>query len=125
LKSLLTVTAVGEGATGLALLVAPALLLSLLLGGSPDTPAVLVVARVTGAALVALGVACWLARNEQGNRAAIGLVAAMLLYNTVVAVVLIYACLRLGLSGIGLWPTVVLHAVLAVWCVANLRSKSQ
>ena len=32
-------------------------------------------------ALLALGLACWLARNEEQSGAAVGLVAAMLLYN--------------------------------------------
>lgn len=121
MKSLLIVTAAVETATGLVLLALPSLVVSLLLGGSLDTPAALVVARVTGAALLALGVACWLARNDQQSRAATGLIAALLLYNTAAVAVLVYAGIGLGLSGIGLWPAVLLHAALAVWCIACLR----
>jgi hypothetical protein len=123
MKSLLIVTAVGETATGLALLGLPSLVISLLLGGSLDTPAVLVVARATGAATLALGAACWLARNDERSRAVAGLVAALLLYNVAVAAVLSHAGIGLGLSGVGLWPTVVLHAALAIWCVACIRLK--
>jgi len=123
MKNLLTVTAGIEAATGLALLGLPSLVVSLLLGGSLDTPAALVVARVTGAALLSLGVACWLARNDEKSRAAVGVVTAMLMYNVAAVAVLAYAGIGLGLSGIGLWPAVLLHAALAAWCIACLRTK--
>ena len=122
-KFLLTVTAGAEAATGLALLASPSLLASLLLGATLDTPSGLVVARVAGAALLALGTACWLARNDLQSRAAQGLIAALLLYNAAAIAVLVYAALGPGLYGIGLWPAVVLHVALAVWCVACLRMK--
>jgi hypothetical protein len=121
MNTLLIATAAVETATGLALLWLPLLVVSLLLGGSLDTPAALVVARMTGAALLSLGVACWLARNDQQSRAATGLIAALLLYNVAAVSVLVYASIFLGLTGIGLWPAVVLHAALAVWCIARLR----
>lgn len=122
MKHLLITTAAIETAIGLALLVSPSVPAALLLGSALDTPIGLVVARVAGAALLALGVACWLARNDGLSRAARGLLAAMFLYNTATAAVLVHAGLHLHLSGIGLWPTVVLHMVLAVWCIACLRS---
>ena len=118
------VTAVAETATGLALLGLPLLVASLLFGASLDTPAALAVARVTGTALLSLGIACWLARHDGQSRAARGLVAALLLYNTAVTAVLVHAGTGLALFGIGLWPAVVLHVALAVWCAACLRSKN-
>jgi len=121
-KHLFIVTAVIEAATGVALLLSPPLPVSLLLGASLDTPGGLVSGRVAGAALLSLGVACWLARNDEESRAATGLIAAMLLYNTAVAEVLVYAGIGLRLTGIGLWPAVLLHAGLAVWCLACLRT---
>jgi hypothetical protein len=123
MKNLLTVTAGIEAATGLALLGLPSLVVSLLLGGSLDTPAALVVARVTGAALLSLGAACWLARNDAQSRAAVGVVTAMLMYSVAAVAVLAYAGIGLGLSSIGLWPAVLLHAALAAWCIACLRTK--
>lgn len=122
MKSLLIVTAAAETATGLALLGLPSLVVSLLLGGSLDTPAALVVARVTGAALLSLGVACWLARNDENGRGTIGLVNALTLYNVAAVAVFVHAGLGTGLTGIGLWPAVLLHAALAVWCIARLRA---
>ena len=66
---------------------------------------------------------CCLARNDAQSRAAVALIAAMLLYNAAVFAVLIYAGTALGLSGIGLWPAAVLHIVMAIWCGVCLRTE--
>jgi len=124
MRSLLVVTALVEAATGLALAISPSLPVALLLGSSLDAPAALTVARVGGAALLALGVACWLARDDEHSRAAGGLVAAMLLYNIAAVGLLAFAGIGSRLHGVGHWPAVVLHAALAVWCIACFRSKS-
>ena len=123
MNPLLTLTAVIEMGTGLVLVASPPLLAALLLGSSVDAPAALTVGRVAGAALIALGVACWLARHEGRSRAATGLVAAMLLYNLAVVAILASAGIGYGLGGGVLWSAVVLHAAMAVWCIACLRSK--
>jgi hypothetical protein len=117
MSALLMVTALIEAATGLALLLAPSLLVSLLIGTTLDTPSALVLARVAGAALLSLGLVCWLARNDRRSRATRGLILALLLYNTMVAAVLVHAHVALGLSGIALWPAVVVHIAMAGWCV--------
>ena len=122
MRTLLAVTALLEAATGFALAASPSLPVSLLIGSPLDTPPGSVVGRLAGAALLTLGSVCWLARNEQ-RRVTAGLVAAMLFYNVAAATLLAYAHLGLGLSGIGLWPTVVLHSALALWCVACLRAR--
>ena len=120
-KNLLIVTALVETTTGLMLLASPTLVVGLLLGASLEAPAALVVARITGAALLSLGCACWLARDDGANRAGRGLVAAMLLYNCVAIAVLANAGAGARLVGVLTWPTVAAHAALAVWCVACLR----
>jgi hypothetical protein len=119
-KYLLIVTAVGEGGTGLLLLFLPAVLLALLLGEGPAAPEALFVGRVAGAALLAIGVACWLARNEPVSPAQRGLLTGVLIYDAAVAALLSYAGLVLSMVGVALWPAVVLHTALAVWCVECL-----
>ena len=123
MNQLLTLTAVIEVGTGLALVVLPSAAVTLLLGSALDTPAAVTLGRVAGAALLALGVACWLARHDGRSRAATGLVAAMLLYNLAAVSILASAGIGSGLGGVVLWSAVVLHAAMAVWCIACLRSK--
>ena len=118
MKKLLAITAIIEAATGIGLLVVPQLTARLLLGATLDTPAALTVARVAGAALLAISVACWLSR-ENGR----ALVVALLLYNVIVAGLLVYGALALALSGLGLWPAIVLHLAFAFWCMACLASR--
>jgi hypothetical protein len=120
-KSLLAATALIEAATGLALMILPSAVAMLLLGASLDTPAALTVGRVAGAALLALGVACWLARHDEESRSGVGLIVGMLLYNSAAVLILTVAGIGSGLVGIALWPAVVLHAAMAVWCIANVR----
>ena len=113
-------TAIIEAATGLGLIAVPAIVVRLLLGAE-ISGASIPLGRVAGAALLALGVACWLARDDTQSHAARGLVVAMLIYNIPATAILAFAGIGLGLHGVALWPAVVLHAVMGVWCVACLR----
>jgi hypothetical protein len=101
---LLALTAVLELATGLALLIVPSLV-SRLLFGAELTGVSVPVARVTGIALIGLGIACW-----PDWRALCG----MLAYGALVTLYLAYLGVVGEFSGILLWPAVVLHAVLTV-----------
>jgi hypothetical protein len=117
---LLIVTALGEGGTGLALLALPAGVLTLLLGVEQALPELATLARVAGAALLALGIACRPGRPDQRGPSRKGLLIAVLTYDVAAAVILAYAGWFLGLVGLALWPAVVLHAALAAWCVVCL-----
>jgi hypothetical protein len=121
-KKLLIVTALVETSTGLLLLVSPTPVVAFLLGASLDAPAALVVARMDAAALLSLGCVCWLPRTDDPNRAARGLVVAMLRYNGIAVAVLANAGAGAKLVGVLTWPAVALHAALAVWCILCLRS---
>jgi hypothetical protein len=101
MKSLLVVAAVGEAATGVALLLVPSLVGQLLFGAELAGVA-MTMARVAGIALVALGVACWPGPPLAG----------MLTYGAVATIYLAYLGLAGGSTGILLWPAVVVHAVL-------------
>jgi hypothetical protein len=103
MKKLLILTGVAEAATGVALMVAPALVGHLLLGAELAGVSI-VVARVAGIALFALGMGCW------PGPAALG----MLNYSTLATVYLAY--LAIGSEWVGplLWPVVGLHAVITI-----------
>jgi hypothetical protein len=110
-----------ETLAGLALVIVPSTAISILAGQRLAVPAGFVLGRIGGVALLSLGIACWLARNETQNRAAIGLIWALLFYDVSVVLILLSAHFELGLLGIGLWPAVALHSGLAVWSSLRLR----
>lgn len=99
----------------------PSALVKLLLGVPLEAPVAALLGRLAGAALLALGIACWLARADAASRAARGVVAAMLLYNLVAVAVFLFAGLGSKLVGLALWPATILHAVMAGWCLVSLR----
>ena len=84
---LFALTAAIEAATGLALIAAPDFAVGLLLGDELAGPCV-PLGRLAGVALLALGVACWLARDDRGAPPRRPLLGAMLLYNVGAAIVL-------------------------------------
>jgi hypothetical protein len=118
--NLFIVTAVLEMGTGLLLLFIPAVPVALLLGVGEAAAEALLVARLAGAALLAIGVACWSARKGGPSAAQLGLLVGILIYDGAAAALLAYAGLGPGMVGIALWPAVVIHAALAVWCVLCL-----
>ena len=118
MKSLLTVTAIIEGATGLALAIVPSLVVSSLLGTSITDQSAIIIARLAGAALLTISIACWLSRN--GAKPYI-MVKAMLGYNSFSIALLVYAALYERIYGPGLWPAVLLHLGLLIWCFTSLR----
>jgi hypothetical protein len=121
-NTLYTATAVIELGAGLALLCFPSVTVALLLGAPLEASAALTVARVGGTGLLTLGIACWLARGDTQSPAARGLVTAMVLYNLGAVVILGAAGIRSQPVGIALWPAVVLHAAMTVWCIVSLMS---
>ncbi len=122
MKLLLTVTALVEAATGLALALAPSLVVSILLGTALSDPTAILIGRLAGAALITIAIACWLSRSDTQSSV---MVKAILVYNVFSIVLLVYAGLVAGISGPGLWPAVLLHLILLVWCVPFLRRRVQ
>jgi hypothetical protein len=120
-KLFLFVTALVEAATGLCLLILPAVLFAILLGLDPATADAIFVGRLAGAALLAIGVASWMARIDTRTPAQLGLLTGILLYNAAASVFLAYAGAVLKMVGVLLWPAVAIHAILAVWCFRCLQ----
>jgi hypothetical protein len=115
MKNVLIFAAVGEAATGLALLIVPSLVGQTLLG-EELTGVAIPVARVAGIVLIALGIACWPGPPLVG----------MLTYSTLVTLYLAYLGFAGGLTGVLLWPAVALHVVLSIllgraWLAAQAR----
>jgi len=102
MKQSLTLAAVIEVATGVALLIVPSFV-GRLLFGEEFTGIVISVARVLGIALLALGASCW-----PGSTALCG----MLTYSALATVYLLYLAIRAEWVGPLLWPVVVIHALL-------------
>ena len=96
MKPLLTATAIVEAGAGLALLGIPSLTASLLLGAPLESSAAATLARVGGAAILALALVCWLTRDVR-NPVSRGLVIAMTFYN--IAVAAVYSSLRTSDKG--------------------------
>lgn len=120
MKSLLTITAFIEGATGLALATVPALVFSALFGISLTGPSVILISRIAGGTLIAIAIACWLSKN--GTQSAL-MVKLMAGYNIFSIVLLVYIVLVKGMNGPGLWPAVILHLVLLIWCLISLQKR--
>jgi hypothetical protein len=114
MKQSLGLTAIIEAATGLALIAAPSLVGRLLFGAEFAGVAI-PAARVTGIALLALGVGCW-----PGSTA----FWAMLTYSALATLYLLYLAIRGEWVGPLLWPVVVLHGILTLLLAwASFRSQ--
>jgi hypothetical protein len=120
-KYFLIITALLEGGIGLLLLISPSIPQRLLLALIQLSPESEFFGRFTGASLLALGVACWLGRDDHGRPSQPGLLAALLVYNVLAIVLLAFAGLVFSPIGIALWPAVVVHFALAIWNGLCLR----
>ena len=103
MKPELLFAASAEAATGLALLIAPSLVVQILLGEQPAGIAI-PVARVAGIAIGALAIACWPGPPLLG----------MLVYSGLITVYLAYLGFAGSLTGVLLWPAATLHVVLTI-----------
>jgi hypothetical protein len=104
MKKVLTIAAVAEAATGVALIVVPSLVGRLLLGAELAGVAN-PVARVAGIALLALGIACFPSCTP---------LCGMLTYSVLATSYLFYLAIRGEWVGPLLWPAVGLHIILTL-----------
>ena len=104
---LLALAAVAEAATGVALLIVPSLVCRSLFGAEL-TGVSIPLARVTGIALLGLGIACWPSWTALYG---------MSTYSALATLYLAYLGIGGESVGLLLWPAVVLHAVLTLLLV--------
>ncbi|MTH61529.1 hypothetical protein [Paracoccus litorisediminis] len=108
----LTLAAIGEAVTGLLLLLIPGLVCAYLLG-SDVTGSGVVVARITGMALIGLALACLPGPASLG----------MLAYGAFITIYLAWLGATQTATGPLLWPAVALHAVLTAGLAINFRQR--
>jgi hypothetical protein len=121
MKKLLMLAAAGEAAVGLGLVVHPAIVVQLLFG-TEIAGAGMVMSRIAGIALIALGIACWPGRAMRGRAAAAP--GGMLAYSLLATLYLAYLGLGGEWAGTLLWLAVAVHAVLTILLVrAWLRDR--
>jgi hypothetical protein len=115
MKKMLVLAAAGEATLGLVLLVYPPIVVRLLFNAQ-IAGAGMVMSRVAGIALIALGVACWPGPPRVG----------MLTYSAVVTLYLAYLGFTGSSTGPLLWPAVVLHMILtALLARASARDEEE
>ena len=118
---LFVVTAIVELCAGVALVAIPSTMAILLLGSPLGDSAGLIVARVAGVALVALGVTCVQARRDEHSAAAKAIILGLTVYNVAIVLLLVLVAAVMRIAGGLLWPTVLLHTAMTVWCVGARR----
>jgi hypothetical protein len=123
LGRLLSIGGVVEASVGLACLVDPHALSSLLLRAPLGGPGA-TLARLGGGGLLALGWACWSARGTPATATSVGVAQAFVAYNVVAYVVLTLACPPLP-GGLLALSAAILHGLLAAALVAVLLSPDQ
>ena len=113
------VAAIEAAATGAVLIVTPPLF-GWLIFDAAFAEAGHALARLTGIALLGLALACWPTSTTGGTSAA----RALLIYNVLAAIYLLYLAVGGRLVGVLLWPAVVLHAILSAFLARALLRRN-
>lgn len=119
-RSVLRFSLAAEGATGLAVLLAPGLVAQLLFATGVAGAGV-AYGRLLGVALLALVIACW----PRGDATPPAALLAVLVYNLLAALYLLWVGMARPPTGILLWPAVVEHALVTLLLAARMRADSQ
>jgi Tumour protein p53-inducible protein 11 len=114
-RGLMTLSAAIEAATGLSLIAFPSVVARLLLGAELAGSGI-AIARLTGIALLCLGLACW----PSGANASKATVRALFTYNLLASLYLCYLRFAGGFAGYLLLPAFALHALLAVLLLRSM-----
>ncbi len=110
MNKILISAALAEASTGVILLAYPPIVVRLLFAADIAGAGV-VMSRLAGIALIGLGVGCWPGPPLAG----------MVTYGVVVTLYLVYVGFAGGVTGILLWPAVVLHVILTALLILASR----
>lgn len=124
LARLLGLGGVLEIVAGFGLLIDPAGGALALFGSSMEGPGV-AIGRIGGGGLLALGIACWLARKTPTAPASVGVGWAYLVYNVVTCVTLAWASVALVGGSLPALGAAVLHGVLGAAVLGALLGRSE
>lgn len=115
MNRILKFAALGEGLTGLGLVVSPSLVIGLVFGATVEG------AGTIACRLAGLGLACW--PGPSGKPAQLG----MLVYSLAAAIYLAGIGLGIGgdAKGIMLWPAVIAHAILTALLMRTFISNKK
>ena len=122
LRLLLTLCGGLEILAGLPALISPSTVVSLLLGGPVDGITG-VLARLFGAGVFALGLACLKARHDVASPAGLAMSFGITAYNLLTAVVLLWTAAASGLGGLLLWAAGIGHAALGDRDIETVREE--
>jgi hypothetical protein len=111
MRQLSILAASAEAATGLALVVSPALVAQLVLGGAVSGAGT-VFGRLAGLALIGLGLAWWPVGDETEHRTSP--LRSILTYNGLVALYLLGVGIDGESVGVLLWPAVAFHGLMTL-----------
>ncbi len=107
-NKVLALAGVAEISTGLLLFAWPPMVVRLLFGAEISGVGV-IMSRISGVALISLGVSCW------PGSSAFQPLNGMLTYSTLAMFYLGYIGIRSEMAGLFLWPAVVVHGILGVF----------
>ena len=124
LTRLLVIAGVLETAVALGLLVDPTGVASILLQARLEAPGQ-VIGRIAGGGLLALGIACWCARNTPLEPASLGVAWALLAYNIVACVTLAGAGTAIAGGGLTALGAAVLHGLFGAALLGTLLQRGQ
>jgi hypothetical protein len=122
LKTLLALGGVLETVVGLGLIAAPSALAFVLLR-APLEGAGIAVARIAGAGLLSLGIACWRSRGDATSPAGLSVSWGLLAYNLLACVVLALACPPLSGGGLVAAGAAAVHGAVGVALLAALLGR--
>jgi hypothetical protein len=119
-SQLITLSALLEFLTGVALILVPDFTIALLLGAKAD-PVSQVIARICGVALISISIACWAARTGADSESRIGTIRAITFYNLGAGLIFVAAAAIGQFHGIVIWGVGLIHLAFALAFISSRK----
>jgi hypothetical protein len=122
LRLLMIVSGGVEAAFGASILIVPIVVIGILLETEADATAI-ALARLLGAATLALGVAALMARDHLKSPGGLAASYGLTLYNVLAACLILWTASVAGLGGAALWGAGLFHAAMGALFVYALKTE--